>query len=134
MLPLERQAGVDGMALRRQFPDVCMVGHYDKMVMTAGRSGDARRVRAARAADANAAASSPASITRRRRACRSNNIVRTFHCSMNIVPLDETLLRDATRGAIGNRSRAGFVETVSCCYVRVSGEAFLPCPSAMKCN
>lgn len=33
VLPLERQAGVDGMALRRQFPHFCMVGHYDKMVM-----------------------------------------------------------------------------------------------------
>ena len=33
VLPLERQAGVDGMALRREFPDFCMVGHYNKMVM-----------------------------------------------------------------------------------------------------
>jgi hypothetical protein len=36
VLPLERQAGVDGMALRRRHPDVCMVGHYDKMVMPRG--------------------------------------------------------------------------------------------------
>jgi uroporphyrinogen-III decarboxylase len=36
VLPLERQAGVDGMALRRQHPNVCMVGHYDKMVMPQG--------------------------------------------------------------------------------------------------
>jgi len=35
-LPLERQAGVDGMALRKQFPDLVMVGHYNKMVMTDG--------------------------------------------------------------------------------------------------
>lgn len=31
ILPLERQAGVDGMKLRNQFPDLCMVGHFDKM-------------------------------------------------------------------------------------------------------
>jgi hypothetical protein len=36
VLPLERQAGVDGMALRRQFPDLVMVGHYNKMVMPDG--------------------------------------------------------------------------------------------------
>ncbi len=38
VLPLERQAGVDGMALRRQFPDLCLVGHYDKMVMPHGEA------------------------------------------------------------------------------------------------
>ena len=36
VLPLERQAGVDGMALREKFPELIMVGHYDKMVMTKG--------------------------------------------------------------------------------------------------
>ena len=36
VLPLERQAGVDAMALREQFPELLMVGHYDKMVMTKG--------------------------------------------------------------------------------------------------
>ncbi len=36
VLPLERQAGVDGMKLRRQFPGLRMVGHYDKMVMAGG--------------------------------------------------------------------------------------------------
>jgi len=36
VLPLERQAGVDGMAIRRQYPDVRLVGHYDKMVMDRG--------------------------------------------------------------------------------------------------
>ena len=36
VLPLERQAGVDGMTLRRQFPDFCLIGHYDKMVMNQG--------------------------------------------------------------------------------------------------
>jgi hypothetical protein len=36
VLPLERQAGVDGMKLRSQFPDLCMIGHYDKMVMANG--------------------------------------------------------------------------------------------------
>ncbi len=36
VLPLERQAGVDGMKLRQQFPDFALVGHYDKMVMPRG--------------------------------------------------------------------------------------------------
>ena len=36
ILPLERQAGVDGMRLRSQYPDLRMVGHYDKMVMANG--------------------------------------------------------------------------------------------------
>jgi hypothetical protein len=36
VLPLERQAGVDGLALRRQFPRLCMVGHFDKMTMHQG--------------------------------------------------------------------------------------------------
>lgn len=36
VLPLERQAGVDAMRLRERFPDLCMIGHYDKMVMTRG--------------------------------------------------------------------------------------------------
>ena len=36
VLPLERQAGVDGMDLRRAFPQVCLVGHFDKMVMNKG--------------------------------------------------------------------------------------------------
>ncbi len=38
VLPLERQAGVDGLALRRQFPELRMVGHYDKMVMSRGEA------------------------------------------------------------------------------------------------
>ena len=38
VLPLERQAGVDGMALRDQFPDLRMVGHFDKMVMKHGEA------------------------------------------------------------------------------------------------
>jgi len=38
VLPLERQAGVDGMALRQQFPTLCMVGHFDKMVMDKGEA------------------------------------------------------------------------------------------------
>jgi hypothetical protein len=38
VLPLERQAGVDGMALRQQFPKLCMVGHFDKMTMNRGES------------------------------------------------------------------------------------------------
>lgn len=36
VLPLERQAGVDGMKLREQFGDFCLIGHYDKMVMKFG--------------------------------------------------------------------------------------------------
>ena len=36
VLPLERQAGVDGMKLRRQFPEFCMVGHFNKMEMDKG--------------------------------------------------------------------------------------------------
>jgi hypothetical protein len=38
VLPLERQAGVDGMALRREFSDLRMVGHYNKMVMKHGEA------------------------------------------------------------------------------------------------
>jgi hypothetical protein len=33
---LERQAGVDGMRLRRQFPTLRMIGHYNKLVMNRG--------------------------------------------------------------------------------------------------
>lgn len=36
VLPLERQAGVDGMQLREQFPKLRMIGHYNKMVMPQG--------------------------------------------------------------------------------------------------
>jgi hypothetical protein len=36
VLPLERQAGVDGMALRRRYPRLLMVGHFDKMTMNRG--------------------------------------------------------------------------------------------------
>jgi hypothetical protein len=36
VLPLERQAGVDGSKLRRQFPQLRMVGHFNKMTMTEG--------------------------------------------------------------------------------------------------
>jgi hypothetical protein len=38
VLPLERQAGVDGMALREEFPQLRMVGHYNKMVMNKGEA------------------------------------------------------------------------------------------------
>lgn len=38
VLPLERQAGVDGMKLRRQFPSLLMVGHFDKMTMNRGEA------------------------------------------------------------------------------------------------
>jgi hypothetical protein len=38
VLPLERQAGVDAMALRRQFPTLRMIGHFDKLVMHRGEA------------------------------------------------------------------------------------------------
>lgn len=38
VLPLERQAGVDGMKLRRQFPRFRFVGHFDKMTMNCGEA------------------------------------------------------------------------------------------------
>jgi hypothetical protein len=38
VLPLERQAKVDGMALRNRFPTLRMVGHYDKMVLNRGEA------------------------------------------------------------------------------------------------
>lgn len=36
VLPLERQAKVDGLKLREQFPRLLMVGHFDKMTMNQG--------------------------------------------------------------------------------------------------
>lgn len=38
VLPLERQAGVDGMALRERYPRLGMVGHYNKLVMHKGEA------------------------------------------------------------------------------------------------
>lgn len=38
VLPLERQAKVDGMALRQQFPSLLMIGHFDKMTMNQGEA------------------------------------------------------------------------------------------------
>jgi hypothetical protein len=38
VLPLERQAKVDGMALRGQFPRLRMIGHFDKMTMNRGEA------------------------------------------------------------------------------------------------
>ena len=38
VLPLERQAGVDGLQLRAQYPDLLMVGHFDKMTMNKGEA------------------------------------------------------------------------------------------------
>jgi uroporphyrinogen-III decarboxylase len=38
VLPLERQAGVDGLRLREQYPHLRMIGHYDKMVMPSGEA------------------------------------------------------------------------------------------------
>jgi hypothetical protein len=36
ILPLERQARVDGFRLRQAFPSLRMIGHFDKMVMNRG--------------------------------------------------------------------------------------------------
>ena len=38
VLPLERQAGVDGMTLRKTYPTLRMVGHYNKLVMHLGEA------------------------------------------------------------------------------------------------
>lgn len=38
VLPLERQAGVDGMQMRQAFPTFLLIGHYDKMVMNRGEA------------------------------------------------------------------------------------------------
>jgi hypothetical protein len=38
VLPLERQAKVDGNRLRSQFPRLLMVGHFDKLTMTQGEA------------------------------------------------------------------------------------------------
>jgi hypothetical protein len=38
VLPLERQAAVDGMALRELYPKLRMVGHYNKLVMHLGEA------------------------------------------------------------------------------------------------
>ena len=38
VFPLERQAGCDVAALRRQNPDMCFMGGYDKMVMDKGEA------------------------------------------------------------------------------------------------
>ena len=39
VLPLERQAGVDGERIRAVQPDFRLVGHFDKMVMNRGEAG-----------------------------------------------------------------------------------------------
>ncbi|NLL84867.1 MAG: hypothetical protein GX230_11600 [Lentisphaerae bacterium] len=38
ILPLERQAGVDLATIRRDFPQMRFIGHYDKMVMNRGET------------------------------------------------------------------------------------------------
>lgn len=38
VLPLERQAGVDGLKLRAQFPKFSLIGHFDKMTMNQGEA------------------------------------------------------------------------------------------------
>lgn len=37
-LPLERQAGVDGMKLRERYPGLLMIGHFDKLTMNQGEA------------------------------------------------------------------------------------------------
>lgn len=36
ILPLERQSGVDANKLRVEYPDLVIIGNYDKMVMNKG--------------------------------------------------------------------------------------------------
>jgi uroporphyrinogen-III decarboxylase len=36
VLPLERQAGVDIAGLRAEHPEMCFIGHFDKMTMSRG--------------------------------------------------------------------------------------------------
>ena len=38
VLPLERRAGVDALAIRREFPTLAMIGHFDKTVMCGGEA------------------------------------------------------------------------------------------------
>jgi hypothetical protein len=38
VLPLERQAGVDALKLREQFPTLRMVGHFNKLTMDRGEA------------------------------------------------------------------------------------------------
>ena len=38
VLPLERQARVDGMRLREMFPKLRMIGHFNKLVMNKGEA------------------------------------------------------------------------------------------------
>jgi len=38
VLPLERNAGVDGMAIRKAHPEFLMIGHFDKMTMPKGEA------------------------------------------------------------------------------------------------
>ena len=38
VLPLEYQAGVDGLALRQKYPGLRMIGHYNKLVMHQGEA------------------------------------------------------------------------------------------------
>lgn len=37
ILPLEKQAGIDAIEIRKSFPELRMIGHFDKMVMTRGK-------------------------------------------------------------------------------------------------
>ena len=65
VLPLERQAKVDGMVLREAYPTLRMIGHYNKLVMHLGEA--AMRAEFERLAPLiRRVGSFPVSITRRR--------------------------------------------------------------------
>ena len=72
---------VDGMALRRQYPKICMVGHYNKIAMSLGES--AMRAEFERLAPLTRTGGfiSRASIIRLRPECRLASIARTSRCS-----------------------------------------------------
>ena len=75
VLPLERQAGVDGMKLREQFPNFALIGHYDKMVMPKGEA--AMRQEFERLVPLENGAYISALTTRPRPACLWNNTAST---------------------------------------------------------
>ncbi len=82
VLPLERQAKVDGMVLRQAYPNLRMVGHYNKLVMHLGEA--AMREEFERLCRSCApAASSPASTTRPRPQFRSTTTGSICACSRN---------------------------------------------------
>jgi hypothetical protein len=78
ILPLERQAGCDAGALRRKYPRLGMVGHFDKMTMPHGAA--AMQAEFERLLPAmRRGASFRASITRPRRESRWSNTASTWN-------------------------------------------------------